>query len=184
MQQLSRLVLTLTPVPHSHVDNTVYVSHFACIFPCKYKTTFLITYMHACLIIICCAESVDTMAQSTASLLYNHTEVIPEHAAWWQRAEDCYAADSREECQHPSTPWQRVQQYMVTWAFSKWEYMHPVQNPTWSTSAWIKRCPNTKCLARHSYHSWKGGLEHTGKYMTLLQRLYLQLLLTRCLQCF
>ena len=50
--------------------------------------------------------------------------------------------------------------------------------------AWIKRCPNTKCLARHSYHSWKEGLEHTGKYMTLLQRLYLQLLLTRCLQCF
>ena len=31
------------------------------------------------LLYICCAESVDTMAQSTASLLCNHTEAIPEH---------------------------------------------------------------------------------------------------------
>lgn len=40
--------------------------------------------------------------------------------------------------------------------------------------AWIKRCPNTKCLARHSYHSWKEGLEHVAKYMTVLLKLYLQ----------
>lgn len=61
-------------------------------------------------------------------------------APWWWRAEDCYAKDCTEECQHPSTTRKRVQQYMVTWVFSKWEYMQLVQNPTWRTWArpWIQ----------------------------------------------
>ena len=84
MQQLSRLVLTLIPVPwHSCVDNTVYLSITFCMHISmqvwNHACTF--NYVHACMPLItyiCCTEGVDTMAHSTASVLYTHSEAIPE----------------------------------------------------------------------------------------------------------
>jgi len=88
--------------------------------------------MHASLIIICCAGSVDAMARSAASLLYNHIEAIPEQPddeelkivmqQIAQKNTSILASMTKSSTVHGHLSF-----------FPNENYMHPVQNLTWST---------------------------------------------------
>jgi len=133
------------------------------------------------LLYICCAESVDTMAQSTASLLCNHTEAIPEHPddeelkivmqKIAQKNASILAPHEKESNNTWSLEFFPSENTCILCGTSLGGLEHiPGSNSSaflltrvkmLPAKAWIKRCPNTKCLARHSYHSWKEGLEHS-----------------------
>ena len=164
--------------------------------------------MHASLIIyICCTESMDTMAQSTTSLLYNHTEAIPEQPD----DEELKIVMQQIAEKNASILAPHGKEFNNTWSLEFFpnentctlcrtplgalEHVPGSNSSTFlltrvkmlPAKAWIKRCPNTKCLARHSYHTWK-GLKHIAKCNYLAETVFAtithqvsSMLLTSCL---